>query len=218
MYYRLQIKIALLFFFMMLAGCSEKTNDAEIPEFEKAQYDVNQKDCVDNNLNGFCDDGEISQTIQESEILIKHYNPILAKYDDFILTAVGNSKLISPFTTLINNEVLYNPLVEGSVDKAKHYLTDKLGFDFTMLDIRDGSPEVANEIIRTLVFANKLKSDNPYLNIAAAVDLMIYSNSFAVEVTQAHLDNLINEHLLISDFYPLDTNGTTSVSKFYFIP
>ena len=199
----------------LLSGCNSdaENNDALIPEYEQARYSANKSSCVDSNLNGQCDIGEVELLTGEQE-LFANQSPILAIYDNFTLSAVAGSSLITPFTTLINNEVMYNPLVNGSIDQAKSYLTEKLNIDFSKLDKFDGPVSEANKIISSLIKAQVITSDNRYLPIAAMVDLMVYSNNLEVQTSQLHADALVYPNLLTGNSYLLDEDSNVRFSQF----
>jgi len=207
---------------MSLTGCgSSESNDAQIAVANKTQfptyveklYRSEKMDCVDLNLNGVCSDGE-SQEVSANTNNNSTSSPIIKSYDGFSLTAVASSSIITPFTTLINNEVMYNPLVKGDIGLAKAYLTSKFSLDFSELDLIDGPELAAAEIINSLKKANQLVSSNPYLNIAAAVDLMVFAGKFTVEPLQIHLDKLMHPELTQEGSYSLDATGQVSVSNF----
>jgi|GEM_PF-2638670 len=201
--------------FGMLASCGGESNDAQIvvagekdfPSYVEKLYRSEQIDCTDLNLDGTCGDGEVISDISTT-------SPIIKSYEGFYLTAVGNSTIITPFTTLINNEVMYNPLVKGDITLAKNYLSSKFSLDFSALDTTDGPEASANEIIASLIKANQLSSNNPYINIAAAVDLMVYAGSFTVEPLQIHLDKQTHPQLTVEGSFSLNTTGQVNVSNF----
>ncbi|KGJ91197.1 hypothetical protein [Colwellia psychrerythraea] len=199
----------------LLFGCNSDAdnNDALIPEYEQPRYSANKSSCVDSNLNGQCDIGEVELLTGEQELLANQ-SPILAVYDDFTLSAVAGSSLITPFTTLINNEVMYNPLVNGSIDQAKSYLTEKLNIDFSKLDKFDGPVSEGNKIISSIIKAQVITSDNRYLPIAAMVDLMVYSNDLKVQTSQQHADALVYPNLLTGNSYLLDEDSNVRFSQF----
>ena len=206
---------------MMLTSCGKDTNDAQIPvvdniefpSYVEKRYRSEKIGCVDLNLNGACDRGEdleANSTTNNNTTT----SPVVKNYDGLLLTAVANSKIITPFTTLINNEVMFNPLVNGDVTLAKAYLTSKFNFNFSQLDLIDGPETAANEIIDSFIKSNKLLSNNPYLNIAAAVDLMVYAGNFVVEPLQVHVDKLKHPQLIVRDSFTLNSTGRVKVSKF----
>ena len=207
---------------MMLTACGKDTNDAQIPvvgniefpSYVEKRYRSEKLGCVDLNLNGVCDSGEDFETNLTNNNNPTTTSPVVKNYDDLLLTAVANSKIITPFTTLINNEVMFNPLVNGDVTLAKAYLTSKFNFNFSQLDLIDGPEKEANEIIDSLLKSNKLLSNNPYLNIAAAVDLMVYAGNFVVEPLQVHVDKLKHPQLIVRDSFTLNSTGRVKVSKF----
>ena len=199
----------------LLFGCNSDTdnNDALIPEYEQAKYSANKSSCIDSNLNGQCDTGEAELLASEQELLVNQ-SPILAVYDDFTLSAIAGSALVTPFTTLINNEVMYNPLVNGSIDHAKSYLTEKLNIDFSKLDKFDGPISEGNQIISSIIKAQAITADNRYLPIAAMVDLMIYSNNLEVQTSQVHADALVYPNLVTGNSYLLDEDSSVRFSQF----
>jgi hypothetical protein len=202
-----------IFIVSLLFGCGSDNNDALIPEYEQAKYSANKRSCIDSNLNGQCNVGEADLLTSEQDLLVNQ-SPMLAVYDNFTLSAVAGSSLITPFTTLINNEVMHNPLVNGSIEKAKSYLSDKLSIDFSKLDKFDGPVREGNQIISSLIKARVITSDNHYLPIAAMVDLMVYSNSLDVQTLQTHADALIYPDLVTGNSYLLDEDSNVRFSRF----
>jgi hypothetical protein len=197
----------------LLFGCDSDNNDALIPEYEQAKYSANKFSCIDSNLNGHCNIGEADLLASEQDLLLNQ-SPALAVYDNFTLSAVAGSSLITPFTTLINNEVMHNPLVNGSIEQAKSYLSEKLSLDFSTLDKFDGPVSEGNQIIASIIKAQAITADNRYLPIAAMVDLMIYSNNLDVQTLQIHADALIYPDLVTGNSYLLDEDSNIRFSRF----
>ncbi|WP_147302639.1 esterase-like activity of phytase family protein [Thalassotalea euphylliae] len=190
----------------LVIGCGSDSNDAEIAELKQPQYSLAQPKCLDSNLNGHCDIGE-QEVTNDNIASIQSASPLVANYPEFTLTAPTGSSLVTPFTTLINNEVMFNPEVNGSIDRAKQYLTRKLGIDFSQLDTLDGPQEAADEIINSLKSAERqrAKQHNAYVAIAGATEQMVFANSFAVETSSEQLHKLYHS-VSIKDVFVLATN------------
>ena len=197
----------------LLVGCGgSDSDDAEVKPVTQAKYSLSNSRCLDSNLNGVCDSGEVAITSENAEQQTSA-SPIISNYQDFTLTAQSNSSLVTPFTTLINNEVIFNPIVNGSVDKAKQYLTEKLGIDFSQLDKVDGPKEAADKIIESLKAAHKLDAPNAYVAIAAAVELMIFENALTVSPKQENVDKL-SSSISIKDVFVINNNDQIGVKTF----
>ena len=134
--------------------------------------------------------------------------------NDIFLTAKNEAKLVSPFTTLIQNEVLFNPAVSGSSDQAKAYLQkvfgEKYNINFAELDIIHGPEDATAQLIASFQHAISLIGDSDYLKIAAAVDKMVTHATFDIRelLRQTDLNNSfvnLNNRYLLSGSYPINS-------------
>ncbi|BAJ01066.1 hypothetical protein [Shewanella violacea] len=169
--------------------------------------------CQDVDLNGKC--GVLEQSVTNLESLTASgTGPFLIDSNGYFLTANSEAKLVSPFTTLIQNEVQFNPIVSGNSDLAKVYLQkifgDKYNINFVDLDVIHGPEHETAQLIASFRHAISLSGDSDYLKIAAAVDKMVTNRTFDIRalLSQTDLDasfvNLNNQYLL-SGSYPLSS-------------
>ncbi|MEZ9417135.1 hypothetical protein AB4189_23715, partial [Vibrio sp. 10N.286.49.E1] len=68
--------------------------------------------CADADLNGVCSD-------QEKQIADVSGYAQQRQYDGAILTASPGMKVVTPFTTLIHSEMMFNPTVSNDIEQAK---------------------------------------------------------------------------------------------------
>ncbi|AQS37445.1 hypothetical protein Sps_02287 [Shewanella psychrophila] len=169
--------------------------------------------CQDIDLNGKC--GTLEQSINNLESLTASASgPFLIDSGGYFLTADSEAKLVSPFTTLIQNEVLFNPMVSGNSAQAKAYLQkvfgDKYTINFSDLDVIHGPEHETAQLIASFNYAISLSGDSNYLKIAAAVDKMVTNRTFDIRelLSQTDLDTSfvnLNNHYLLSGSYPLSS-------------
>ena len=188
-------------------GGDDSTNTQSKNHYAYGDYPV----CQDIDLNGEC--GVLEQSITNLESLTASASgPFLIDSNGYFLTANSGAKLVSPFTTLIQNEVLFNPMVSGNSGQAKAYLQkifgDKYNINFTDLDVIHGPENETAQLIASFHHAISLSGDSAYLKIAAAVDKMVTNRTFDIResLSQADLDTSfvnLNNRYLLSGSYPL---------------
>ncbi|WP_114784106.1 hypothetical protein [Vibrio tetraodonis] len=174
-----------------LYGCGGSDNsDSTSPTASYAHY--NQKTCADTNFDGQC-----SQ--YEQKVLLSSGYPKMLNVGGTILTAPGELDIISPFTTLIHSEMLYNPMVQGQVVNAKAYLQAKLGnyvgVNFDTLDINYGPKNESQVLTQSLIQAQQSgpSGASPLVKIAHALDVMIKHKT--LDLNSINLDKESSQQL-----------------------
>ena len=174
-----------------LYGCGgSDSSDSTSPTASYAHY--NQKACADTNFDGQC-----SQ--YEQKVLLGSGYPKMLNVGGAILTAPGDLDIISPFTTLIHSEMLYNPLVQGQVVNAKAHLQAKLGnyvdVNFDTLDINYGPKNESQVLTQSLIQAQQSgpRGASPLVKIAHALDVMIKYKT--LDLSSINLDKESSQQL-----------------------
>nr|WP_253809283.1 hypothetical protein [Vibrio sp. RE88] len=127
--------------------------------------------CADTDLDGSCSN-------YEKQVAVTSGYSRMIDANGAILTSPAELSIISPFTTLLHSEMLYNPSTSGSVEKSKIYLQSVLGqhvgVDFTSVDVSHGPQQATNLLMASLKQAQTQgSSSSPMVNIAQALDAMI---------------------------------------------
>jgi hypothetical protein len=124
-------------------------------------------------------------------------------------------ELVTPFTTLIHSEVMFNPSVSNDIEQEKASLQSKLGdhvgINFSLLDTTYGPKELSNVLLKSL---KKEKTDGKqasYTNIAHALDLMIKHQT--LDLSAIDVAGSVSRHLQIED--SLVVRGSQSVPELY---
>jgi len=198
--------------------------------------------CFDDNKNGFCDITEASEKTYENgafsfakaisdkklnAILIAQV-PIAIKQDDgtnkwqqIVLSAnqvnKGQSQIISPFTTLVVNEQLYNPFVNESQNDAISYLTatqllDKSaleGEDFIASNNADNKKD-ATELVKVYTQAFSLKESDPFFVIANIIDEIVKAKTLTITINALKAQKRLDQSLSLASI-----NKTSSWEKLY---
>lgn len=194
--------------FLVGCGSDDASNTPSVESYAYSKLSV----CIDADLDGTC--GELEQKVTKyARSADNNLAPYLISEAGYFLTAPASATVVTPFTTLIQNEVLYNPLVAGDSKLAQQQLQaifgEKYGIDFNQLASMHGPKAETEMLLTSFRHALSLQGDSSYLKISAAVDKMISENSFDItqSLTQSDLDsshvNLTNRYLL-SGSYPLD--------------
>ena len=167
--------------------------------------------CLDADRNNACGSQE-KKVANIATVPSTNSLPFLIDELDYLLTAPASAKVISPFTTLIQNEVLFNPQVSGSALQAQAHLQqlfgDKYNIDFNKLSYDHGPKEATKLLLASFEHALALQGNSKALKISAAVDKMISTANFDIikSLSQADLDNSyvnLNQRYLIPDSYPV---------------
>jgi len=195
----------------LLVGCGSD-NAADTPSKESYAYSKLSV-CIDADLDGYC--GELEQKVTKfARTSDNNQAPYLINDSGYFLTAPASANVVNPFTTLIQNEVLFNPLVAGDTKQAQLHLQtvfgNKYGIDFNQLTSMHGPKKETEMLLASFRHALSLSGGSSYLKISAAVDKMISEKSFDIitSLSQSDLDtsyvNLSNRYLL-SGSYPFSS-------------
>ena len=156
---------------LFLSACGGGSNDSTSSKNTADTYSYSSLTiCADTDLDGVCNTFE--QQISDHSTYPKMIND-----NGAILTAHADSKMVSPFTTLVHSEMLFNPTLKGDPEKAIIYLQkmlgDKVGVNFSSVDTAHGPKQQTAVLLKTLRQAQSQGQFDPILNIAHALDLMI---------------------------------------------
>lgn len=192
---------------LMLSGCGG-SSDSENPVGSTASgYEfLDSLVCADADLNGVCSD-------QEKQIADVSGYAQQRQYDGAILTASPGMKVVTPFTTLIHSEMMFNPTVSNDVEQAKASLQSKLGdhvgINFSVLDSTYGSKDLSHLLLKSLKKAQSDGKQSSYTNIAHALDLMIEHKT--LDLSNIDVAGTVSRHLQIED--SLVVRGSQSVPQ-----
>ncbi len=193
---------------LMVAGCGGGS-DGENPVGSTTSGHAFQSSlvCADADLNGVC---------SEQEKLISDVSGYAKQrqYNGAILTASPGMDLVTPFTTLIHSEMMFNPTVSNDVEQAKASLQSKLGdhvgINFASLDTTYGPKDKSNVLLKSLKKAQTDGKQAAYTNIAHALDLMIEHKT--LDLSDVDVAGTASRHLQIED--ALVVHGSQSVPEF----
>ncbi|WP_286303271.1 hypothetical protein [Vibrio apostichopi] len=191
----------------MVSGCGG-SSDSENPVGSTASgyAFLDSLVCADADLNGVCSD-------QEKQIADVSGYAQQRQYDGAILTASPGMKVVTPFTTLIHSEMMFNPTVSNDVEQAKASLQSKLGdhvgINFGVLDSTHGSKDLSNLLLKSLKKAQSDGKQSSYTNIAHALDLMIEHKT--LDLSNIDVAGTVSRHLQIED--SLVVRGSQSVPQ-----
>lgn len=210
---------------VILAGCSlvVSCGGEESSTTKSDLYDYSKQSiCVDTDRNYACAAGEQKVSTLWS-VASDNTAPFLIENGDYVLTAPASANVVSPFTTLIQNEILFNPQFSGSVTQvqaqAQTYLQQLFGdlynINFNKLNTEHGPKEATNLLLASFKYALSLKGDSKALKISAAVDKMVSTSNFDITGTllQSDLDSTyvnLNKRYLIPGSYPMRTLSSSS--------
>lgn len=150
------------------------------------------KVCFDVNTNGVCDNGEASETVYEGGKFSFEKSVSDANKGNVLLSVAKKSEEgargyltsytnnVTPYTTLVVNEVLYNPNANANVDTAKTLLSAKFN-----VDLLNGKIESDDDISKlyTTFQSSIEKGGNVYNSIANAVNAIYKQDSLSPNVT-----------------------------------
>ncbi len=164
--------------------------------------------CADADLNGVCSDQE--KQLEEVSGYAKQ-----RQYDGAILTASPSMELVTPFTTLIHSEMMFNPGVSNDVEQAKASLQSKLGdhvgINFSVLDTTYGPKDLSDLLLTSLKKAQTDGKQSSYTNIAHALDMMIEHKT--LDLSAIDVAGAVSRHLQIEN--SLVVRGSQSVPELY---
>ncbi|MEZ8227695.1 hypothetical protein [Vibrio splendidus] len=191
----------------MVSGCGGSSdNENPVGSTASGYAFLDSLVCADADLNGVCSD-------QEKQIADVSGYAQQRQYDGAILTASPGMKVVTPFTTLIHSEMMFNPTVSNDVEQAKASLQSKLGdhvgINFSVLDSTHGSKELSNLLLKSLKKAQSDGKQSSYTNIAHALDLMIEHKT--LDLSNIDVAGTVSRHLQIED--SLVVRGSQSVPQ-----
>lgn len=196
--------------------------------------------CFDDNLNGFCDITEASEDsfdngdfsfskdisdAKQDSILIAQVPVVIEEADGTEKTQIivlssnqvaeNKSQTISPFTTLVVNEQLYNPFVNNNQNDAISYLADTNLIDLPALQGGDYIAETnsadlsnATNLLDAFVQAFIIKDSDPFFALANVVDEVVKESNLSVNI-----DTLNPQVRLDQTLSFVDTNNITTWEK-----
>jgi len=175
---------------LVLVGCGSSSSDNQTPTDASPVVSENANTlCIDSNNNGQCDTGEKKQvnvttgTIPQALRSDKFHTLLQLEEGGLLVAPIGATE-ISAYSTLVNNELIFNPGIEGDAVKAAEYLSAN--------NITSELSAAQNaEFYATISTALKLSdSAHPFQTIAAISDQIIATGNFAVSTTE---DNIIEQ-------------------------
>lgn len=148
---------------------------------------ANSKVCFDTNVNGLCDTNEKSEKVFEGgkfsfEKSVSDANSgqiLLAQIqDNEYLTSLTNN--ITPYTTLVVNETMYNPNANNNKSNAIEILKSK--FDENLLKGELPTSDDAKSLYDTFQKAIIEQKNDNYAAIANAVDSIYKQNTLSPNI------------------------------------
>jgi len=176
---------------LLLSACGGGSDDSGssgsgVNAFSYTSLDL----CADTDLDGAC------STYEQQIIDTSNYSKMIND-NGAILTAHAKSEMVSPFTTLVHSEMLFNPALRGDQDSAVAYLQkvlgDKVSVDFTHVDTTHGPKDQTEVLLKSLRQAQSQGELDPMLNIAHALDVMIANQT--LDLSGINLKTQPNRHI-----------------------
>ncbi|KOO15239.1 hypothetical protein AKJ18_09565 [Vibrio xuii] len=176
---------------LLLSACGGGSDDSTSSTSGVDAYSYSSlKECADTDLDGVCSTYE--QQISDTSTYSKMIND-----NGAILTAHAGSEMVSPFTTLVHSEMLFNPALKGDEESAITYLQkalgDKVGVNFSHVDTTHGPKQQTEVLLKTLLQAQSQGQFDPMLNIAHALDLMIANQT--LDLSSINLKSQPSRHV-----------------------
>ncbi|MGB1236732.1 MAG: immunoglobulin-like domain-containing protein [Pseudomonadales bacterium] len=176
--------------------------------------------CQDFNMNGQCDGAESAISASGQSLSGAGGGqdfPMLMVKSDYVLMAPGSATFISPFTTLVEAERLFNPSVnkdlQGSINSLNTAFS-ATGIDFSPLLTRQGHTVYAAQIEQSLRSAQQLAPNARYAAVAASLDKMIEQQSFNVSVNLDDVQEYLHDTVVNVQYQNLaESTKATSFSS-----
>lgn len=150
---------------------------------------TSSKVCFDTNENGKCDANEKSEKVFEGGKFSFEKSVSDENKNQILLAQISNNEYLSsfsnnitPYTTLVVNENLYNPNADNNTSKSIELLKAK--FKQNLLKGEMPPLEEANKLYDVFKKALILQKDDTYGAIANAVDSIYKQNSLDPTITQ----------------------------------
>lgn len=176
---------------LLLSACGGGSGDSDSAQTSSNVYRYsNLTPCADTDSDGTC-------STYEQQIAFTGDYANIVNDNGAILTAPKGSDLVSPFTTLIHSEMLFNPTLNGEPAQASTYLQtalgDKVGVNFSTASSTHGPKEQTETLLQSLRQAQTQGKHGPMLNIAHALDVMIANQT--LDLSGFDLRNEPNRHV-----------------------
>lgn len=174
--------------FSVLAACGEDY------ESHSPESVWSERECIDWNNNANCDATESSillskdgRPVQQAPIVIPPNSPEgLARLREevfsldgtrrLLLIAPADSERVDALTTLLWVELQHNPLLNGDKEKAKSYLTRRLGL---VWDVNDATYQNQERAVRKRIIEAQTKFSNPLKGVALLLDSIIFEENIS---------------------------------------
>ena len=141
--------------------------------------------CIDENNNGECDTDEPSQqdfdeTTLSNEMKSSKYSSLLELTDGSLYIAAPGTDTISAYSTIIANEILFNPTVAADSAQAKTYIDEQLSLATDGITTTTQTEQIRGSIKMGLAMHPHA---NPLKVVAALVSKFVETKLFNVTVT-----------------------------------
>lgn len=110
--------------------------------------------CIDVNRDALCNDEEVESVVTwvsgdvSTTLMSPSYPLVYEGEDGIVLTAAAGSDVISPTSTLLNNELIYNQIIRKKTEEdAIEYLNEKFGGDIDEVERGNFAAAVRNAIL-----------------------------------------------------------------------
>ncbi|MCJ8326504.1 MAG: hypothetical protein MJK08_05315 [Campylobacterales bacterium] len=182
-------------------------------------YIINAKVCFDVNSNGKCDNNEASEktykdgkfSFSKGDTYLGRYSNLLAEINnEYILSSSKNTNnIISPYTTIVVNEKIFNPYANNDTYTAiSDLLENSTLFTESLLKGENyiaSNPNTldinTNNLVNSLKKSYLVNKNNNLNTIANLVDELIKTNNFIVNI------NSLKEHKRYDNLYKLENSG-----------
>ncbi len=179
---KLNLSLAMIFSSGMLTACGGGSSDAPTPPPVEDTV-LEGVLCIDENTNLSCDANEASANSITNNIIPEAFRSttdatLFELSTGGIYIAPPTSEEISAYSTLVNNEILFNPTINASTTNAKTYL-DNLGINEDLINEQEQA--WLTSITDAIAIAD---GAHPYKAIASLVDKIVTDkSSLALTVT-----------------------------------
>lgn len=175
---------------LALVGCGGSSSSSSTADKAPATEIKNANVlCIDSNSNGKCDQDETKKVSATSgsipaELRSTEFRTLLQLESGALFVAPAGSTNISAYSTLVNNELIFNPTINANAITASEYLTaNSIPTALSAEQIAAFNTSLANAITVS-------ESAHPFQVIAAISDQIIATGQFSVNVTE---DNIIGQ-------------------------
>jgi len=167
-------------------GSSDNSAESKAPNTDSELTETAHILCTDINNDGQCSTGEPSIASAVGAIpnafRSEKYRTLLQLKEGGLLVAAPSSTEISVYSTIINNEIVFNPTITGDKLKAAEYLSNKnIPTQLSQQQTTQFYTSVATALAENT-------TRHPFKTIAAITDEIINTGQFNVAVNE---DNII---------------------------